>query len=130
MTTVLLCDDDRVMLQILEVAVKHADKDALIFSTNEPKIAIDAAKRIGFNFAFVDWYMPGYTGADVLRELPDPCIRILCTAREVNDDLRANAVEAGAHGIFSKPVNMNQVSDIIKGKPDRLLVDVIASGHS
>lgn len=109
----MICDDDRIMLNILESVIKNVDKNFLIYSFTDPENAIKIGNLVKFDYAFVDWVMPKYNGADVFKALNKDCVKILCTAKELNDDIRSEAVSAGADGLFNKPVNMQQIVKIL-----------------
>ncbi len=113
-TTVLICDDDRSTVELMVACVKSADPDALILSTTAPEDAIKYGSYFDFDYAFVDWLMPGLDGGDVLAALNDGCMKLLLTAVEITDKIQSKAIKSGAHGVYRKPIQFGKIADILR----------------
>ena len=116
MNTILIVDDDKLMRDLIELAIKRADPKALVISIGNPEIAMKMVKQINFSFAFVDWMLTeDINGGKILNAINNKCIKIVCTAKELTPEAQNEMLEAGAHGIFQKPLNLNQIVEVING---------------
>jgi CheY-like chemotaxis protein len=79
--------------------------------------AIDVIARCKVHVALIDVHMPRMTGLDVIRHLRGrpqslPCVLM---SADLNDDIRREAERMCAYQVLSKPVRLNQLTDIVCG---------------
>lgn len=89
--------------------------------------AIEAAKKVPFDFIFVDIKMPGINGVQTFREIkrnnPQTAV-IMMTAYSVENLVR-ESLEEGAYAVVYKPFDMNQVVSIIESALHQTLILVV-----
>jgi response regulator RpfG family c-di-GMP phosphodiesterase len=99
-------DDDEVNLLIIE---KLALKTGLtITSFSNPLNALDFIKNNNIDIVFVDYMMPEMNGIDLIKNIRKyhPNIPIvMITSISDNEQLKLNAIEAGATEFLTKPLN-------------------------
>lgn len=99
---VLIVDDDRMVLESLEMLFSHYGWDVLAVDNGDT--VIDALRPIDYQLAIVDQRMDGTEGVDVIRELKsrsDAPVFMLTGC--VDPSLRSAARRVGADGFFDKP---------------------------
>ncbi len=114
MACILVIDDSRDMLSLLETMLKRQTNHDVIVSLDGYEGLEKAFTELP-DVAIVDVMMPGMSGYDVIRKLrADPRTKnigiITLTARGQSVD-RTAALEAGANAFLTKPV---QVEDLIQ----------------
>ena len=63
------CDDEELMLQMLEMAVREAKPDAEIWSYDDQDDLLEDAKEEGCDIAFLDIHMRGMSGVELAKKL-------------------------------------------------------------
>ena len=110
MSTVLVIDDEKDLLEIIEMELEMAGFDVVLAG------GVVEAKEIlseqTFDVVLTDYRMPDGTGADILRYLHElkystPCFVIT----GFSDISPEKAYDLGAWGYFNKPTNLKDVSD-------------------
>lgn len=113
--SLLIVDDDKGVLETLSDILK--EKGYLIETAKTGKEAITKAKENFFNVALIDVKLPDVTGIEVLRTFrkKHPAMKNIIITRYAT---RQNAVEAlnlGAYGYITKPIDPKRVDRMIKG---------------
>ncbi len=113
MKSVLLVDDDRVILNLLAEGLRKQNYGVDIASCGEE--ALDLARRHEHDIAVLDMRMPGLSGLDVARALGaegrPPFVFLSAFGEE--GDVR-DAAQAGALGYLVKPVDLSQLIPFIE----------------
>ncbi len=66
---ILCVDDEPLMLQMLEMAVREAEPDADITAFSKQTDLLNEAKTNGCDIAFLDIHMRGMNGVELAKEL-------------------------------------------------------------
>ncbi len=114
MASVLLVDDDRELLESLEVRLRRKGHTCAVANgANEARII---AETKFFDVVLSDHHMPGRTGLDLLSELKEiqpGCARILMSGR-LDLPVVMEAVNRGEiHRVVEKPFEMEQLQTLI-----------------
>lgn len=77
--------------------------------------AIEVLQRAQVHVALLDFHMPRVTGLDVIRHLYEspespPCVLM---SAELDDEVRREAQRMRAYEVLSKPVRMQQLTQIV-----------------
>lgn len=99
---VLIVDDDRMVLDSLELLFSHYGWDVLTVESGEE--VVDTLRPIDYQLAIVDQRMDGLEGVEVVRELKsrsDAPVFMLTGC--VDPGLRRAAQLVGVDGFFDKP---------------------------
>jgi two-component system, OmpR family, phosphate regulon response regulator PhoB len=125
-TTVLLCDDEEVLRQLVRATLGNGEYS--IVEAADGDESLELARETHPNLIVLDMMMPGRSGLEVLRELrADPEISatpvIMLTARARESD-REEAVAAGADRYLAKPFSplelLSVVEDLLERGESRL----------
>lgn len=113
MRTILIVDDDRVILNILAEGLRELGYD--VSTAVSGADALRAAKEKEHDLAVLDMRMPEMSGLDVARELKaaDLAPFVFLSAFGDESDVR-DAAEAGALGYLVKPVDIPQLVPFIE----------------
>ena len=106
----MLCvDDEPLMLQMLEAAVKEAKPDADIGAFEYPDELLEDAKKNGCDIAFLDIHMSGMTGVQLAGELKrvNPKMNIIFVTGY--SEYTGDAMRLHASGYIMKPVTVEAV---------------------
>ena len=105
----LAVDDEKLQLNHLVDALKEADNTAEIYSFQNPLEALEKAKEISVDVAFLDIEMPGLNGVDLAKKLKgiNPLINIIfCTGYS---EYAFDAMKMHASGYLGKPITKEMV---------------------
>jgi len=113
---ILIVDDDKDILRMLEFGLKKLGPDYEIFTAKDIYSAIDEIEGRRFDLILTDYMMPGMTGVDLARAArrmsPEAQV-VLMTAYGTNK-LRDTTDHLGFDGYLNKPFTMEQVRDVIR----------------
>ena len=112
---VLYIDDDEVMTLMMErllqrhgyrVTVSHDGRAAVQLLREQPQTV---------DLVLTDYNMPGYSGLDVARAVASFCpgLPVVLSSGFVSDELRANALAAGARALINKQRIVEDVGDML-----------------
>lgn len=115
-TTVLLCDDESVLRELVRATLES--DDYAIVEASDGEESLDLARRLRPDIVVLDMMMPGRSGLDVLRELrSDPGLTsipvVMLTARARAADMNA-ALEAGADRYLAKPFSPLELISVVE----------------
>jgi CheY-like chemotaxis protein len=115
-TTVLLCDDEEVLRQLVRATL--ANDDYSIVEAADGDQSLELARSHRPDLIVLDMMMPGRSGLEVLRELradPEtsatPVIMLTARARESDRD---EAVSAGADHYLAKPFSPLELISVVQ----------------
>jgi two-component system response regulator HydG len=110
---ILVVDDDR----------DNADSLAEVFALDDHRVtvaysgeqAIEAFRHSRFDMGFFDVMMPGKNGVESFIEIRGfrPEAKVFFMTGYSGEDLLQAARDHGAMGVFSKPVDLNRVLDML-----------------
>ena len=108
---ILCVDDEPLMLQMLEMAIKEAQPDADVLAFDEPEDLLDEAKANGCDIAFLDIHMSGMTGVELAKELKgvNPKMNIIFVTGF--SEYTGDAMRLRASGYIMKPVTAEAVKE-------------------
>ena len=110
--TVMMIDDEVMMTDVIQTYLEEAGYSRFI-SLNDPRQALDEARRHRPGLVLLDLYMPGLSGFEILAQMrADEQLRyipviVLTAASDPATKLRA--LEAGATEFLSKPVDASEL---------------------
>lgn len=115
--TILVVDDSKtVRMSLFEILSRVADKVEVAASGEEAIDLVD--KGLEANLVITDYNMPGINGIELVRTLRSKSKYrfgpILVLTTESQQGLRAQAKEAGATGWLVKPVDADQLVQVVK----------------
>lgn len=112
--TVLVCDDSILARKQIKDIVLTLGKPQFI-EASDGQTAIDKYKEFHPDLVFLDIVMPKKDGNVVIEEIfsfdPDACI-VICSSVGTQSQLKC-ALEAGAKDFVQKPIDKQQVLDIV-----------------
>lgn len=120
----LLVDDDVVLRDTLSPVLQHEGFSVATAASGEEAERLLAAARPPFDLVLTDLVMPGKSGMDVLRSAlkADPSCTVLVltgfgSVREASD-----AMDEGAYGLVTKPLQMDQFRNTLRRLLERSLL--------
>lgn len=111
---IMCADDEQLMLQMLEMAVREAKPDADVEAFGEPEDLLEAAKQRGCDVAFLDIHMSTMTGVELAKELKgvNPKMNIIFVTGF--SEYTGDAMRLRASGYIMKPVTKEAVEEELK----------------
>jgi len=109
MSTILVVEDDPIIRQTVEYALKRAGFTT--HSTGDGEAALDVASRTEPDLVLLDLMLPGMDGyqiAERLRERDDEIAIIMVTALDADRD-KVRGLDAGADDYITKPFSMEEL---------------------
>ena len=112
--TVLLCDDALFMRTMLRGIVTQAGYEVIGEAPNG-RVAVDQYIALRPDIVFMDMVMPELGGVDAVREICklDPNARIVMCSAMGQQQIVAEAVQAGAKGFITKPFTASRVLEAL-----------------
>ncbi len=112
---ILAIDDNFDNLIILRAVVADFLPEAEVMTASSGQAGIELARDINPDVILLDIIMPGMDGFTVCRKLKeDPWLRIIpvifLTALKTDRENRIKAIEAGAEGFLSKPIESTELT--------------------
>jgi len=113
---ILVCDDSKAMRMIVIRSLRQAGfGEAEILEAENGALGLAATAEHGPDLVLSDWNMPEMTGIEFLRTLrargiPTP---FWFVTSECCDEIREQAMAAGAEGLIAKPFTADSFSDVL-----------------
>ena len=106
---ILCVDDEPLMLQMLEMAVKEAKPDADIAAFDDQDELLEDAKSGGCDIAFLDIHMRGMNGVELAKELKavNPKMNLIFVTGF--SEYAGDAMSLHASGYIMKPVTAEKI---------------------
>lgn len=107
--TILICDDEEIMRDVLETILSTAGYKVDLAKTGEEAIEHYSARA--YDAVLMDVSMPGMGGLTALEELLkiDPNAVVMMITAYATFDTAISAWEKGAHGVIRKPFQNDQI---------------------
>lgn len=107
--SVLICDDEEIMRDVLETILTTAGYKVELAKTGEEALELYSNKP--FDIVLMDVSMPGMGGLTALAEMLkiDPDAVIIMITAYATFDTAISAWEKGAHGVIRKPFQNDQI---------------------
>ena len=117
----LVVDDDRIYLKMIELLFKEAGLKALCVDSGEEALGI--IKEKPFGLIFTDYHMPGMNGLELAGRALEiaPDARIVMTTSDPSPEVSTMAIRAGISKVTTKPYNLKHILDIIDGEKQWLI---------
>jgi len=118
MKKILLCDDDFIIIKLVENKLKSEGYEVII--ANDGNRAVDLVKSQDFDLIITDMHMPFVTGmelVDLVKNELNKTTPIIIVTKDTSDNTKEDAYVVGADDYLNKPVNLN----ILSVKVSRLL---------
>ncbi|HOJ02811.1 MAG TPA: PAS domain S-box protein [Bacteroidota bacterium] len=112
--TLLVIDDNRDNIATFRAVVADMLPSAIVHSALDGITGLDAARREDVDIIFLDIVMPGMDGFEVCRRLKaDDALHgipvVFLTALKTDREIRIRALDAGAEGFLSKPIDETEL---------------------
>lgn len=106
---ILAVDDEHLQLRMLETAIKEAVADANLYLCDDPALALQTAKTVQIDVAFLDIHMAGMSGIELAKKLKDfnPHVNIIFATGFAEH--MADGFSMHASGYLLKPVSADGV---------------------
>jgi len=117
---VLLVDDEREFIQTLSERLLMRDMGPAIAYDGES--ALNLIKEDEPEVMIIDLKMPGINGLEVLRKVKEirPEIEVIILTGHGHDDDRELCMKLGAFAYLQKPLDINELSEIIKKANEKI----------
>lgn len=111
--TILVCDDEEIMRDVLETILSGAGYKVELARTGEE--ALEVYPTQAFDLVLMDVSMPGMGGLTALEELInlDPEAVVLMVTAFATFDTAISAWEKGAEGVIRKPFQNEQILNLV-----------------
>ena len=123
--SVLIVDDEPGMTETMSAILEHLGYDVEVADNGFE--AIERVKTRPFDVVLMDIRMPGINGVETCKEIkslrPDTAVMMM-TAYSV-EELVAEALERGAHGIMHKPLDIRRALEFIERVKESALVLIV-----
>ena len=109
----LVVDDDRIYLKMIELLFMEAGLKVLCADSGEEALKIIKEKPIGL--IFTDYHMPGMNGLELAGRILEiaPDARIVMTTSDPSPEVTTLDMRGGISQVTTKPYNLEQILDII-----------------
>lgn len=111
--SILICDDEEIMRDVLETILSSAGYRVELTKTGEQ--AVEAYTQSSFDVVLMDVSMPGIGGLTALEQLIriDPEAVVLMVTAYATFDTAISAWEKGASGVIRKPFQNEQIIGLV-----------------
>jgi DNA-binding NtrC family response regulator len=117
---ILVIDDEPVLRDSLEVALKTSGYEVLTARTGEE--GLERFKKENPDLVLLDHWLPGINGDEVLRRIKeeDPEIPVIVMTAQGSIEMAVSSMKMGAFDFLVKPFDLDQVEALIKKGLDRI----------
>jgi len=117
---ILVIDDEPILRDSLEVALKTSGYEVLTARTGEE--GLEGFQKENPDLVLLDHWLPGINGDEVLRRIKeeDSEIPIIIMTAQGSIEMAVNLMKMGAFDFLVKPFELDQVEDLIKKGLDRV----------
>src|SRR4030043_2132731 len=117
---ILVIDDEPILRDSLEIALKTSNYEVLTARTGEE--GLEQFKNERPDLVLLDHWLPGINGDEVLRRIKeeDSEIPVIIMPAQGSIEMAVNSMKMGAFAFLVKPFELDQVEDLIKRGLDRV----------
>jgi DNA-binding NtrC family response regulator len=117
---ILVIDDEPILRDSLEVALKTSGYDVLTARTGEE--GLERFQKENPDLVLLDHWLPGINGDEVLRRIKegDPEIPVIIMTAQGSIEMAVNLMKMGAFDFLVKPFELDQVEHLIKKGLERV----------
>jgi two-component system response regulator AtoC len=117
---ILVIDDEPILRDSLEVALKTSGYEVLTARTGEE--GLEQFRKENPDLILLDHWLPGINGDEVLRRIKEekPEIPIIIMTAQGSIEMAVNLMKMGAFDFLVKPFELDQVEDLIKKGLERV----------
>ncbi len=114
--TVLVCDDEPMMLQVAGSILRRFGYDVLTARDGKEALELVKSKASEIRLMLLDLILPGQNGLDVFNQIHEmaPQLPVLLTSGFGKGDKVNEALEAGAAGFLQKPYGMDTLAQAFR----------------
>lgn len=113
---ILIVDDDKDVLRMLEFGLKKMGPDYQVTTARDTQSAVEQVEKEWFDLVLTDFMMPGMTGIDLARAIrhlsPDTQIVLMTAYGTI--DLRDTSDHLGIDAYLNKPFTMEQLREVVQ----------------
>ena len=115
--TVLLIDDDEIVVDVSEMILKNSGYDVVIAKSGKEAIEVYKENHSKIDMVILDMLLPDMGGGDTYDRLKkiNPGIKVLLASGYDIDYQGRDIMERGCDGFIQKPFNMNELLEKIRG---------------
>ena len=112
---ILIVDDDKSILRMLEFGLKKLGPDYQFFTAKDISIAMEFIEDQWFDLIITDYMMPGMTGVDLARAVRriSPDTQVVLMTAYGSSELRNTTDNLGIDGFLNKPFTMEQIREVV-----------------
>lgn len=117
---ILVVDDEPILRDSLEVALKTSGYEVLTARTGEE--GLEQFRKENPDLILLDHWLPGINGDEVLRRIraEDPEIPFIIMTAQGSIEMAVNLMKMGAFDFLVKPFELDQVEDLIRKGLERV----------
>jgi len=117
---ILVIDDEPILRDSLEVALKTSGYDVLTARTGEE--GLERFQKENPDLVLLDHWLPGINGDEVLRRIKEEELEIpiIVMTAQGSIEMAVNLMKMGAFDFLVKPFELDQVEDLIKKGLERV----------
>ena len=117
---ILVIDDEPILRDSLEVALKTSGYEVLTARTGEEGLELFRVENP--DLVLLDHWLPGINGDEVLRQIKedDPEIPVVVMTAQGSIELAVNSMKMGAFDFLVKPFDLDQMESLITKELDRV----------
>jgi two-component system cell cycle sensor histidine kinase/response regulator CckA len=114
--TILLVDDDDLVLRLGERILKRAGYDVLIAANGQEALQIYKKEQGNIALVILDLVMPQMDGKECLEQLLelDPAVRVMISSGASAEDELKEAVKPHVKGLVNKPYEISQLLQAVR----------------
>ena len=109
--TVLLVDDDEVLLEIAREMLESSGYRVVVAGSGEEAVELFRGGHFCVHIVLMDLSMPGMDGSRCMKELQliDPSVKVILMSGLSDAYQMERALAAGAHAFLAKPYRMSEM---------------------
>lgn len=111
----LVCEDDKVVLKVIEVAMTEEGIDATL--VNNGQKALDLLAQNDYDLIVTDIHMPYVNGdavLDFVHKEQGKKTPVIMISSDNQEEVVTMAMKAGVHAFVSKPVSVERLRKVIR----------------
>jgi DNA-binding response OmpR family regulator len=111
----LICDDDAVLLRMMELSLKEQNLGEIVAAKNGRE-ALELLRNQSFDLVVTDIHMPYNNGEDILnliRKEQQKSTPIIMISSDGDEDVIALAKKQGVNEFVKKPVKRDEIDSLI-----------------